>query len=62
MAKKKQGTMYLLLAAAGIGVFIYSRKKKEDDKKEVVKAIIEGAAVEAAVNEEQAQSGYFGIG
>lgn len=57
MAKKKQGGMYLLLAAAGIGIFIYSRKKKEE-KKAVVKEIVKEIAVE---NAKEVQ-GYFTMG
>jgi predicted ATP-grasp superfamily ATP-dependent carboligase len=61
MAKKKTGTMYLLLAAAGVGVFIYARKKKEDDTKKVAKAIVEDAAHAEAVKQLEGMSGYFGV-
>lgn len=56
MAKKKQQGMYLLLAAAGIGVFIYTRKKREKDlDKAIAKEIV---ATETA----KAVQGYFSVG
>jgi len=60
MAKKKQGTMYLLLAAAGVGVFIYARKKKQDDYTKA-KAVVKGA-VKAADSAEKELQGYIKIG
>ena len=60
MAKKKGGGLYLLLAAAGVGVFIYARKKKEDQKT-VARAVDKAAAITEQVNQEAVQ-GYVMIG
>jgi len=63
MAKKKSGGLYLLLAAAGVGVFIYSRKKKEDQKA-VASAVNKAAIAESAAEQtnQEAVQGYVMIG
>lgn len=60
MAKKKQN-WYLIGALGAVGLFIYSRKKKEEDKAKVT-AIIKGAAAAEAEEEQKAQGEYVGIG
>jgi hypothetical protein len=60
MAKKKGGGLYLLLAAAGIGAFIYARKKKEDQKA-IANAVNKAAVSENAASNTELQ-GYVMIG